>query len=330
MKRLFVVASLAIMAVACQKEEVRNEVLTPIGFNTETGKQTRAIQPTNDGYTDNFGVFSYLYNAGEAGQLVMNNQKVTSQGQTVDNNGDAVAYYWPNDPDNHLNFYAYSPFNVGNVSMATEGTLKLTDYVHTNYSGTAAVDFMVATAVTNAKFAGEYTVGTTKKTYGEGVPTVFHHEMTQVIFKVKTSFTGGTITLKSITLKDIVNKATYEGTNAAIGQLSNWTPAATGGTGTYVLEIPNETVTSDGVTTTEVTMIPQTLAAQNFTITYEININNVVEKVSKDFTFAAATDAIAAWEPNKKVTYTLAVGLNSISFIPSVDSWDDQAGSYSF
>ena len=149
MKRLFIVASLAIMAVACQKEVVKNEVLTPIGFDTEIGKQTRAIQPSGqDGkYADDFGVYSYLYNADETtGQAVMANQKVTSAGKTVDLTGAEIAYYWPNDPDNHLNFYAYSPYNVGNVSMATEGTLKLTDYVHTNFSGTAAVDFMVATA----------------------------------------------------------------------------------------------------------------------------------------------------------------------------------------
>ena len=43
MKRLFIIASLAILAVGCQKTEIQNEVQTPIGFSTETGKMTRAI-----------------------------------------------------------------------------------------------------------------------------------------------------------------------------------------------------------------------------------------------------------------------------------------------
>ena len=55
MKRLIFIASLAMLAVGCQKTEIQNEVLTPIGFSTEVGKQTRAIvdnpAPPQDGST---------------------------------------------------------------------------------------------------------------------------------------------------------------------------------------------------------------------------------------------------------------------------------------
>ena len=68
MKRLIIIASLAILAVGCQKTEIQNEVQTPIGFSTETGKMTRAIvqndpsNPTaNVTYPSSqpFGVYAY-------------------------------------------------------------------------------------------------------------------------------------------------------------------------------------------------------------------------------------------------------------------------------
>ena len=65
MKRLLLIASVAIMAAGCQKTFVDNEVQTPIGFSTEVGKQTRAIaQGSGDGSgeyfeTQPFAVYAY-------------------------------------------------------------------------------------------------------------------------------------------------------------------------------------------------------------------------------------------------------------------------------
>ena len=94
MKRFFIFAAMAIAAVSCQKVEVQNEVLTKIGFDTEAGKQTRAIV-TGNALPDRstFGVYAYLHdtNAGTSG-LLMNDQVVTNEGATT-----GATYYWPND-----------------------------------------------------------------------------------------------------------------------------------------------------------------------------------------------------------------------------------------
>ena len=80
MKRLIIVASLAILAVGCQKTFVQNEVQTPIGFSTEVGKQTRAIVNTYDD-AQPFGVFAYGYDNGQPNDVpVMNNVEVAKNG----------------------------------------------------------------------------------------------------------------------------------------------------------------------------------------------------------------------------------------------------------
>ena len=108
MKRLIIVASLAILAVGCQKTFVQNEVQTPIGFSTEVGKQTRAIVNTYDD-AQPFGVFAYGYDNGVANNdPVMGNVEI-AKGNSGWKATDGITYYWPNDPDNYLNFYAYSP-----------------------------------------------------------------------------------------------------------------------------------------------------------------------------------------------------------------------------
>ena len=73
MKRLFIVASMAIMAVGCQKTTVENEVLTPIGFNTEVSKLTRATVAYEG---TEFGVFSYANQNGALLNRPMENVKI--------------------------------------------------------------------------------------------------------------------------------------------------------------------------------------------------------------------------------------------------------------
>ncbi len=109
-----------------------------------------------------------------------------------------------------------------------------------------------------------------------------------------------------------------------------------------------------GLTTKGVTMIPQNMnkattpvvlgkddlaneeTGQMFKIVYSINGNGVAsEVVTKHIPFYAkeVVDAgtIVNWVPNKKITYNVVIGLNEITFEPSVTAWEDTAGNeYSF
>lgn len=119
---------------------------------------------------------------------------------------------------------------------------------------------------------------------------------------------------------------------------------------TVVLETDNAAVSSKSkpgrsFSTTPVTMIPQALTAsvasddpasvvngQSFTVVYTISGTGVAtETVEKTFDFAAATMAsgqTAAWDINKKITYTLTISLNEITFAPTVETWEEATGSY--
>lgn len=392
MKRLIIVASLAILAAGCQKTEIRNEVQTPIGFDTEVGKQTRAIaSSTTYLETQPFGVFAYGHQ-NETATTVMNNVEVSytpasGSGETATTAKWAATgttkYYWPNDPNTKINFYAYSPAHVASGTQSTanlanhqklNGTLahrevagtnagtepagfSLTDYVHSNMY----VDFMVGRPVLGAKYSDQD--GENGNVSGlTSVPMSFNHEMTQIIFNVKTSeeYSGITFTVQSIVLNNVGNTATY--TNSALGQSytdtdSKFTkgawgdPTATNTTGYTVFpakkisesapdgapgliadEAAFAVTNSEVLATTPVTMIPQSFTdttPQSFIITYHIKGTGVAEEtVQKTVNFK--TDSHTAWAQNTKVTYTVVIGLNEITFAPSVVDWDTATESYTF
>ena len=397
MKRLFIIASLAILAVGCQKTEIQNEVQTPIGFSTETGKQTRAISDPNYLTSQPFGVFSYGYDKTPAGAYVantddqgepapvMNNVEINEQdganSTKVWKATSGISYYWPNDPDNYLNFYAYSPIHTSVASRTLKNHQKLRgelshteangltlDYTHDNMY----IDFMVATPVFRATFADQNGEATDKNPKDVSVPVVFHHEMTQVNFTVKIadqkSYPNVDFEIQSIVLNDIYKEAAYTNTTLTHNPTTNSLPFAVGEWDNYdnadtftifpaeacsddnpngapidaneeavVLHTDDRTSNSGtaaklNFSTTPVTMIPQELVNQSFTITYKISgIGVATEEIAKTFKFVSATPtgaSVPAWANNAKVTYTLTISLNEITFTPSVAEWSSTEGAY--
>lgn len=257
MKRYFFIAAMAILAVGCQKTEIQNEVQTPIGFSTEVGKQTKAIvQNGQNGkaayLTDQpFGVYAYGHQGTATPTPVMDNVEVSYTKATTGDNPTpekwavstdqtvTTKYYWPNDPNTTLNFYAYSPAQpktgvnskkaahqelTGTISHSEDTGLKLTDYVHSNMY----VDFMVATPVLNATYSDPNGDGANGGDAGV-VPVDFGHKLTQVNFVVKIadteSYPNVDFKINSIVLNNIVSNGTYS---------YAYTPATTGTDGTPV------------------------------------------------------------------------------------------------
>lgn len=332
MKRLFIVASMAIMAVGCQKTTVENEVLTPIGFSTEVAKQTRAIvNDANYLTTQPFTVFAYG-KQGEAVTKVMDGVNIVYTAETTGANpkpakwaaDGTTVYYWPNDASTRMNFYAYSPNALGLTHTEAAG------FTGEYTQGDMYTDFMVATPVLKATFAdqnGEDVADTDPK--ATSVPIAFNHQLTQIVFNVTANIPGVTATIKSITLNAIGKTAVY--TESATP--SPWaTPTATE---TYTIfsddatnpVAPESASTAAGATTVitkGVAMIPQDLTGKQFTIIYTLAGTGVAsETVTK--TINLATTSLTSWAVNKKVTYKLGVGLNEITFAPTVKGWEDVA-----
>ena len=364
MKRLFIIASLAILAVGCQKTEIQNEVQTPIGFSTEVGKQTRAIVSTDFDNDQPFGVYAFAKQGGTYKNDVMSNIAISKSGDLWKATG-AASYYWPNDPTTKIDFYAYSPAHKSTnlssglanhrvlntdavVGQAVDGSFPLNGYSHDNMY----VDFMVATPVKNAVYTDQN--GDASGTITGSVPLNFHHQMTQIVFTVKTNqaYNGPVFTVNSIVFNNVHSVANFvQDYTDDYGAWSTATPdtfddifpalAAKGG----VADNEEAKVVTDQVvlTTIPVTMIPQELTdteytteedlvangGQSFTITYTISGTGVAhETVVKTFEFADASTTAPLWEPNKKITYNLTIGLNEITFSPTVANWSDGAGAY--
>lgn len=417
MKRFFILVSMvALVAAGCTKTIIKNEVETPISFSTESGKLTRAIVDGTTLYEDQpFGVYAFANQAITENQAITytttefmpnveitkqdlyTSQGVAGQDQVLDTWRSATgSYYWPNDPRTTINFYAYSPYigtNAASVknhqtmtvtgldqvddnpsTQDNERKLSFTAYEHSNMY----VDFMVATPVMGATFGDPN--GDDNYADADGkVPMVFHHQMTQIIFTVKTNaaYSGVNFAVESITLKNIKDKANFTHTYASnygewgghakvsgvfkifpedetqYGEQTNSSDydydfdanLKSGETNYNASDATGKIITNQVVlTTVPVTMIPQTMVqttkqpvagsdtyasevtAQVFEIEYTVAGTGVAkEKVVKHVPFYAVDAATAAlpWGVNQKITYNVVIGLNEITFEPSVAVWDD-------
>lgn len=325
MKRLFIVASMAIMVVGCQKTTIENEVLTPIGFSTDVAKQTRAIVATDADYPTNqpFTVFAY----GHQGSTITEVMKApgvkivytaASEGVSEKWAADGTTkYYWPNDSETTMNFYAYSPYG-----------LELTHTEAAGFTGTYTqenmyTDFMVATPVLNANY--EYQAGKTNAK-ASVVPVEFNHQLTQIVFNVTADIPGVTATIKSITLNEIGNTAVYtqsaENPWAAPTDTETYTILSDDTTTPVAAESASTAISATSVVTKAVAMIPQALTDKKFTIVYKLEGTGVATEIVTK-TINLATTKLTTWAVNKKVTYKLGVGLNEITFAPSVNGWED-------
>ena len=365
MKRFYVTAAIAasLLATGCQKTYVIDEVRTPIGFSTEVGKQTKAIIKSGTDYNDqDFGVFAY----GVVGtsdenhnvidgkwsnnfainndNTVMDNVKISKQ--TADPSyvwkaNDGKTYYWPNDSKTTLSFFAYSPYSKANssenaadaVGMGITPTftaangIQLTNYVHNDYKGDKAVDFMVAETL-NQKYTG------TDKTNNGEVGIQFAHRMSQINFKVAkaTGLNGITMKLQSFEMLSINNKADYTDKVTSDETTAPQWVCATGSTANYPVfqysstePIVAEMVIDETCKLDPVTMIPQTLVGgntpqQQVKIVYTISGSGLAnETVTK--TFMLHTDGLSSWGINQKITYKITIGMNQITFKPTVADW---------
>lgn len=420
MKRFFILVSMvALVAAGCTKTIIKNEVETPISFSTESGKLTRAIVDGTTLYEDQpFGVYAFANQAITEDQQTtytktpfMPNVEITKQDlyksdgvagqdQVLDTWRSATgSYYWPNDPRTTINFYAYSPYigtnaaevknhqkmNIRDIAQVDddpstqdvdERKLSFTNYTHSNMY----VDFMVATPVMGATFGDP----NGDKNYADAdgkVPMVFHHQMTQIIFTVKTNaaYSGVNFAVESITLKNIKDKANFTHTYASnygvwggqdkvsgvfkifpedetqYGEQTNSSDydydfnnnLKSGETNYNASNATGKIITDQGqgvLTTVPVTMIPQSMVeatlppaagsdtyasettAQVFEIVYTVAGTGVAkEKVVKHVPFYAKDAQAAAipWGVNQKITYNVIIGLNEITFEPSVAVWDD-------
>lgn len=352
MKKSILLAAAAIAAMAgCSKVEVKSvdEAPARISWNAVVSKaSTRAydgaIQNATYPKEETFGSFAYIHDGdfSETGtnDLYINNAEIKYV--TSENLWHAdTRYYWPKNSDGKnykLTFYSYSPYDELNavVSCTADKGVKIDNW---DVSAKSTVDVM-----TTARLANQTgnTTNSTSMLADKGVPTAFEHKLTQIkdfIVKTKAEYPGLTFTVKSIKILNVYHK----GTLAA----NVWTPTAdlddytwyndlTGGvtvnqTGTKI--VPNSLPAS---LNNYLLVLPQVFAVngQKLQIVYNINngtynydvTNSIDLKTIHDL---GTGDKNPDWVMNKKITYTITLGMNEIYWDPTVVEWKEESEGYS-
>jgi hypothetical protein len=226
MKKLFVMAALVGVALTgCMKNEVYVPTCdTPISFEVANYEaQTRA----NGAFEyDSFGVNAWSRDAAASSSVEMMVDEIV---EYVDGKWTTeTPYYWP--INGTVDFIAYYPTDV--VPTIIYDYAGGDTYTYSNYT-VEDVDLMYADKA--IRFSANTTASDNKTgfsigSYGfEGVPTLFHHALAKVNFKVKNANPYETDN-RAITYEIVVNNITLKTYNTGSVTLTNagTTPASRG------------------------------------------------------------------------------------------------------
>ena len=389
MKKYFVFLAAAAALVACSKSE-----LVPVTTETET-EISYTVAPKVRSTVNDFdqkwkfmSVAYYLANkdASKTDQTWKTHTDTPTEYINAEisyNSGDNVwrnatkKYYWPK--DGKLTFFAYTNVTeslVDDKSGTGKGTSTYTQGAYIKPAVTAAngvvyekydvvtnknVDILVADiSVDNTKnlsttYSDPYTDGRTTAGKFTGVPTLFRHKLSKVIFTAQTvneenakydyKTDGITFTLNSIKFTNIDKVNTYTQT-AEAGALGSWSTTdsdITEGNQTYY---DKGTGTGVDITKTIVGLyadgnqyyyLPQNFEAQtagsatkdyftvNYTITYANGTTETIDqKCVMNNSEAGKSSVFDKWEMAKVYYINLKFSLNEILWDPAVEDWTEE------
>ena len=339
MKKYIMVAAVASVALAsCTKNEVKPvEVEPEITYQTISTKAgTAAMNEAN-----HFISYAYFLEKGNNWDSNSSSAKAYISAAEISFQTDcwkaAKSYYWPK--QGSLTFFAWSD-NDATPSVTPTPTCSITNGIEvSSYDITANrnVDFLVADIVKD-QTKNTTTVGTWKT----GVPTVFKHALSKLVFKVVTvkggtehSYTNDnvTFTVKSIKLKGVNNKLTYS---------QDWQTASTASKHTWKDPDPAEEIdvpvfTGEYIASNSATALTPAEGDYSIVIPQSFDANDVLEiiyEIKTEFISGhPVTETVtindkklsevytAKWEPGKEYTLTIKLGIDEVLWVPTVEDW---------
>lgn len=361
MKKVFLIAAAVVAFAACSKNEVlpSSSINNEISFNVAPRTKALAAGQHDFGVDNHFISYAYFLTDDKkwptnAGSIYINGAEVSSHVDASATGGRvwkaANSYYWPKSEKSSLTFFAWSK-NKNECSLAGGATVSchpqkgiaFTDYDVTSNEN---VDLLVADVAANK------TRNENLYTYS-GVPTLFRHKLSYVIFKVKTkeAYAGKEFALKSIKFVGLGSKASYdqkanEGTDPVYNTVGEWaTPSAKADQVYFNATTPVVFTNADFVLETEATAkdfvdqkyyLPQALTAVTpgagvagsievvYTIkTTEGTAESTAESTETVTRYISAKSMFADdLKINKKYTCTLTFSLDEITWDPAVQDWD--------
>ena len=334
MKKYIILTLTAMAALAaCSKVEVAPEALREINFEVANSVRTKA---TGSVYNNGaFGTYAWFNNT----DVFMTNEQVDLAAgvwKTIDH-----TFYWPK--SGSISFISYSPFAGTSNTAGTVPAITKNSITYTNVT-VGGTDLMYADRATCSANVNEVTDSDTADSGYKGVPTVFHHALAKLSFKVLANFTewddatNGShteweVTLNSFKISGFKNNGscalalnadgktwdkpvTNIGTAADPVNVNVWTV----GDATSVTTA-QELVTTPVVLTTSAQdlsaatgfVMPQELLSGTGaqTITIEAHIKTTLANgnvINEDFTKTVDISAISslkAWQMNENIVYTI-------------------------
>lgn len=355
MKKVFLIAAAVVAFAACSKNEVlpSSSINNEISFNVAPRTKALAHDQSAFGVDNHFISYAYFLTDDKkwptnAGSIYINGAEVSSHVDASATGGRvwkaANSYYWPKSEKSSLTFFAWSK-NTNECSLAGGATVSCDPQkgiAFTGYDVTSNknVDLLVADVAAN-KHGNENLY-----TYS-GVPTLFRHKLSYVIFKVKTqkAYAGKEFALKSIKFVGLGSKASYDqkandGTDPVYNTVGEWaTPTATADQVYFNATTPVVFTDTDFVLETAATAsvdqkyyLPQALTA----VTPGAGVAGSIEVVYTIKTTegeAVSTETVTRYisaksmfaddlKINKKYTCTLTFSLDEITWDPAVQDWD--------
>ena len=339
-KILFVALAAILLAAGCQKTEVINRVGDVMTFSTEMNKLTKADEGTTTSdlttlKAQQFKVWAYTAYEDQLNHvkrgaeydgitgLVIKFDETTSKWVTADSKD----YYWPG-KEYDLDFYGISTGVDVNAAITSPGDENVGNrsIIITGYSvtpTTATDDLMVADFVRQNQ----------KDKTDKSVSMHFNHALSKVTFAFNTAGDKPVkvtklevLGLNTSGVLTVEEKAAVETDQTRTSVSLSWTKNLenfTAATGDFVREFTGDASTlavGDPVPFTTWLVIPQALNDKNVKIYYSIG--------EKDFThvFALANDTALpnGWDVNQSITYNVTLSPNTISFVPSVQDWEEK------
>lgn len=324
-KAIFMLAVGAMALTACSDTEVIEEgVQSPaIGFNTNVGKNSRAID--NDNFAQFFVYGSYTAATSTDRITVFNGTGVTKTG---DKWGYTDTRYWV--PQAKYTFAAYAmegtEYAGFRANYTTAGLLNLdgvlVDNTHQN-------DLVYATAGSDAApIVGQTTNNAT-------VAFKFTHILSRLNFHFISAFPAGyNVKVSNVRLNNIRNKGHFNGIAGAVG---TWAAPVREPEGSVpvinasfkdddnVIASANGEVAAKEITSEWVYVLPFQYTSANVDIIFDINVETEAGQA-----ILGARNIKGTWTPNwelnKSYTYNITVtgdaaGLEAIQFSGTVNEW---------
>lgn len=349
MKKLIVLLSAVAALAACSKNEV---VPAVSGENVEisykVAPRTKADPQTFDTHNV-FASWAYYLPSGKNWDANHTEAKIYigkdgDEGATIKyvNNvwkDETTSYYWPK--GGSLTFFAYSLNSKSLTDKSGTGRhfVCINDPAQYGIHGTLDLDSEPNTDFLVAEIASDKTAN--KEVYKfNGVPTLFKHKLSRVKFAVKKKddYANTTITLNSITFKNLVYGMTY----------TQYQKDAAKGIYTPDYLFPGTKRTDQEYTKTAFEVSSSTAFApvpdgnevryiyipQNFKdVTDVTKIATIEVKYTVIFPngFQEARtktlnvkDIFDSWEIGKRYTFNLIFSLDEIKWAPAIGDWEDE------